>query len=440
MSAPNAEKSALGYLTARTGGFFARPWAHALALSVVAFASASTVGCDDYEFSTIREDYAVVGGNPRVDPSTSLIDRATEDANPGDFGSNSALQVDLFEQTLTPKADILWVIDNSRSMELYQEKVRTNFQEFMTSLKNNTSIDYHIGVVTTDTSDTLSGAGRLINLAGLSRPWIGPDTCQGACDPVNSFVQNASVGTRGSDDEKGLLAAMLALGPPLTAPGGHNHGFLRDDASLFIIILSDEEDSSCAPLNPFYGGGCAKPVQFGPPEYYARFFQGLKGPGGADLVTVGAIAANTNSERLQTFDGERLGCKSPAGDWAVYAPRYVQVAELTGGLSTSICDVDYVPALQNLGFRATGAKSSFVLSRPPFQDSIRVLVTTPGENPGDPDTTTLQVRGTDYDYEPCAGSGGGVLNAVRFRPDALPPAGSIIQVDYPVNVRGVNCQ
>lgn len=426
----------------RLGGVARRFVSGFFTLSAVVSVAGSASGCGEDRFQAILEEYALVGGNPRVDPSLPTIDRMTDDANVGDFGSNSALQVDLFEQTQVAKVDILWVIDNSGSMALYQEKVKTNFQAFMNTLvMNNETLDFHIGVVTTDTSDTLTGAGRLQNMAGLTKPWIGTDTCPvGTCDPVARFGQNAAVGTRGTDDEKGLLAAMLALSPPLTSPGGHNAGFLRDDAALFIIVLSDEEDSSCAPVNGSYGGGCTAPESFGTPAFYARFFEGLKGPGRQDLVTLGVIVAKTGSEQLAAPAVGRVGCKSASGDWAVHAPRYVEVAELVGGLATSICDENYVPALQNLGFLATGAKSSFVLSRPPYQDSIRVLVTTPGENPGDPETTTLQVRGTDYDYEPCAGSGGGVLNAIRFRPEYLPIAGSIIQVDYPVNVRGVSCQ
>lgn len=389
-------------------------------------------GCGDEKFLTVEEDYAVVGGDPRIDPSLPTVDRIDGEADPSDFGSNAPVQVDVFKQTQVAKVDVLWVIDNSGSMSRKQQKVKENFNAFVAKLTSEeTDIDYHIGVITTDTYNSSNEAGRLQNHAGLSKPWVGPDTCPvGSCDPVERFNQNASVGVTGSGDEKGLLAAMLALSPPLTA--GHNAGFLRDDAALFIIILSDEEDSSCDPVR-LDQGGCTNPISFGLPEYYARFFEGLKGYGRKDLVTVGAIVSVKSDSLSATLNG----CRSvdDSQDIAQYAPRYISVAEMTGGLATDICAVDYLPALQNLGFLATGAKSTFLLSRAPYQDSIRVLVRIPGE--AEP---RVQVRGTDYDYEPCAGSTGGVLNAIRFRPNALPPAGSTVEVEYPVDVRGVNCQ
>jgi hypothetical protein len=149
-----------------------------------------------------------------------------------------------------------------------------------------------LGVVTTDTYDP-NKSGRLQNDAGLPKPWIQPD---GGVDPALAFVSNASVGTSGSGDEKGLLAGMMALTPPLESSGGANCSggqcFLRSDAQLYTIILSDEEDSSCAPIRS--GGysseeGCDNaaanlPGGFGSIEYWSRFYSGIKGPGGVSRV------------------------------------------------------------------------------------------------------------------------------------------------------------
>lgn len=397
----------------------------------------TSVACEPDRIKAIDEEYAVVGGNPRIDPSLPSVDRVSSEADPSDFGSNAPVQVDVFNQTQVAKVDVLWVIDNSGSMGAKQQKVKDNFDAFVAKLTaEDTDVDYHIGVITTDTYNSSQQAGRLQNMAGLPEPWVSSSNCGNVagCDPVARFRLNASVGIQGSGDEKGLLAAMLALSPPLAAPGGHNHGFLRDDAALFIIILSDEEDSSCDPVR-LDQGGCTPPVSFGLPAYYARFFEGMKGYGREDLVTVGVIVA----DREDDVPGRSFkGCRSvdnPNDPYpAQYAPRYIEVAELTGGLATDICEEDYLPALQNLGFMATGAKSTFLLSRAPFQDSIKVLVRVPGET-----EPRLQERGKDYTYEPCAGVAG-VLNAIRFLPDALPPAGSTVEVEYPVDVRGVNCQ
>lgn len=70
---------------------------------------------------------------------------------------------------------------------------------------------------------------------------------------TRDFGCMAMVGTQGDGREKGLSAAVEALSPELTggalgAPGvdesAPNHGFLRRDAKLAVIFISDENDCS----------------------------------------------------------------------------------------------------------------------------------------------------------------------------------------------------
>jgi hypothetical protein len=68
------------------------------------------------------------------------------------------------------------------------------------------------------------------------------------------FQDNVQVGTGGSSVEKGLSAIRYALDPgwrdPLTGKNlidNENKGFLRPDAKLTIIVVSDEEDCSYDP-------------------------------------------------------------------------------------------------------------------------------------------------------------------------------------------------
>jgi hypothetical protein len=400
---------------------------------LLAALAAPLSACGGDEIQAVKEDYEVVGGQPRVDPSRPSLDRAAAAARPGDFASSVPVQVDAFVQKQVQKVDILWIIDNSGSMAPKQQKVRTNFQAFMRKLAES-AVDYHIGVVTTDTSNPLESGRLQKKNATLSRPWI-DRTCQlPACDPVALFGQISNVGTSGSGDEKGLLAASLALSAPLAVPGGFNAGFLRDDAALFVILLSDEEDSSCAPGLDTYGGGCGTPLVFGDPGYYSRWLDGLKGFGRRELVTIGAIVALQPAIAIP--NSTRKGCKIPelaATDpyaYGVHAPRYVAVAEGTGGLATDICSSDYLPALTNLGFLATGAKTTFALSRRPDPSTLRLTLTPAGGAP-------RPANATDWSYEACGGIGGAVFtNAIRFAPTAIPPAGTQIEVEYEVLVGG----
>ena len=76
---------------------------------------------------------------------------------------------------------------------------------------------------------------------------FGPDAAGGEPDFEalrHHFRCVALLGTDGSSYEKGLEAAERALTPPLAAAGGPNDGFLRDDAYLVVVFLSDENDCS----------------------------------------------------------------------------------------------------------------------------------------------------------------------------------------------------
>lgn len=406
-------------------------------LAAGALLSLMVLACDDVDIGRIREEYEIVGGQPRVDPAQTSVDR--RDELPPRFASNAPFQADSFLQRPVSRVDILWVIDNSGSMGFKQTQLRDNFEAFVAKLvEHDETLDWRIGVVTTDVSDPLQ-SGRLRNRVQnpLVRPWISRDTCHpDGCDAVAAFRDIASVGVHGSDDEKGLYAAMLALSPPLTGAGGHNEGFLRPDASLFVLIVSDEEDSSCSPILSQYGGGCLEPVHWGSPDYYTRFFNGLKGPGREGLVSVGVIVSTERQPVQLRVDGVQRnvsGCtiSGRPGDGGVHAPRYIAVAEGTGGSVASICEDDYLPALERMGYLASGALDTFVLSRAPFAESIQVHVTEDGER------RRLQ-PGADYRYVACRE--GAAVNAVQFTAGAMPSPGSRIDVEYAVNVRGLSCQ
>lgn len=404
-------------------------------LAVLApLALALPLGCDDDSVRGVRERFWVVGGEPRVDPALPSVEIG-EGAGQGDYAPNAPVQLDTFLQQPVGKIDILWVIDNSWTMQARQAQVRANFRHFIESLTDQDEpVDFHIGVVTTD-ADNPKDAGVLRRPPNLAQRWIDSENCRPpACDAVAVFDKLADVGTTGSGDEKGLLAAMRALSPPLSAPGGANHGFLRDDARLVVVILSDEEDSSCAPIRSDYGGGCGTAPSFdnlswGHVDYFVRFFEGLKGQGGQDLVKVEAIVATEQSE---TFDS-RVGCRPAGGtaaEKAIYAPRYVEVARRTGGLAESICRSDYSEVLKGLG-KDSGARVAFPLSRRPYEDSLRVFVVPQGG------ARAELVRGTHFTYTGC--SQGSFVNVIRFMDDHIPAPMTTVEIEYAVNVREAGC-
>lgn len=272
---------------------------------------------------------------------------------------------DTFDQGTGKKVDILFVVDNSGSMSNKQAELAKNFQEFVkiAVLWNN---DYHVGVVTTDVEDP-SQTGRLQDASGV-RIVTKQDP-----DPTGKLLKLANQGANGSGDEQGLEGAYQALKLPLTADtlkactkdsdcggapaecvlnpddgkkacGGHNRAFIRKNAALEIVVLSDEEDSSPQP-----------------PDFYANYFYSIHGVGNKNLFHFHAISGNPNA-----------GCKGN-GD-ATAGDRYFDLVQKTGGKFGSICANDYAQYLKDIGNAAFGLTEQYFLTRNPEPSTIDVKV------------------------------------------------------------------
>ncbi|HIN86970.1 MAG TPA: VWA domain-containing protein, partial [Myxococcales bacterium] len=169
-------------------------------------------------------------------------------------------QTDIFVQGTGQEVDVLFVVDNSGSMSEEQNSLASNFGSFVSAAQM-WSTNYQIGVVSTDMEEFNDMRGRLL---GDPR-YVGPAQ-------VNQFKGNVKVGDNGSGTEQGLVAAQTALSMPLVANpdnpkvcttnadcnkplecvpavdsnnsycGGWNMGFLRKNAALEIVFVSDEED------------------------------------------------------------------------------------------------------------------------------------------------------------------------------------------------------
>jgi hypothetical protein len=141
--------------------------------------------------------------------------------------------------------DILWVVDNSGSMNPYQTNLVNNFSSFITNFQNK-GYDFHIAVTTTDSY--LSGT-VFQNNPSLAKFRDGTNATShtGIFDILsttpnlnNVFVTNATQGSSGDGDERAFSSMREALNSSL------NTGFLRPQSFLAVIILSDEDDFSSA--------------------------------------------------------------------------------------------------------------------------------------------------------------------------------------------------
>ncbi len=360
----------------------------------------------------ILEPYTVVPGTPGVDtkaPGVLFDDGGSTD----NFAVNVPRQCDLFRQLSVRKVDILWVIDSSGSMAPKQERLAQQFNAFINQLViANPPIDFHIAVISTDTDDPLTrGELRTWTLNGFTGNYIacqplptGGVACNtqatggdaGTASAVAAFDQLGRVGTSGSAQERGLYAAYLALTNPVNLSGA-TEKFVRHDAALYVVFVTDEDDSSCSPLTrqPICtadpGCRCANDNtltaagNWGSTAYFSRFFETYKGFGNGDLVAVAAIAATEGTAPVpaQFLDtvphvgccrsisqpcldgGTNAGLPDSGIEVAYYAQRYVNVANSTGGVAVDICQNDFSGALSALGYAASGLRKEFRLTRGP---------------------------------------------------------------------------
>jgi hypothetical protein len=179
------------------------------------------------------------------------------------------------------KVDVLFLIDNSPSMDAMQTELKTRFGDFFKVFQDlaagGTFADMNIGVVTSDfgAGDTAGGGcaaspggdrGILIakGAAALAscNPPTGTPFIHYAFDPaggpavtnipggatlVDEFTCLASVGAGGCGFEHQLEAVYAAL-----KNTNENKGFLRSDALLTVVFVTNEDDGSAAPNAKFY--------------------------------------------------------------------------------------------------------------------------------------------------------------------------------------------
>ena len=159
------------------------------------------------------------------------------------------------------KVDLLFVVDNSGSMSEEQSKLLMNFPTFASQIQTQLAdVDsYQVMVTSTDSYDTASSDSS-INNDDPSCQVIGASITKsdaGACTPYvegHRYMTNmdnlgakfscaADLGTNGSGEEKVGDALVGAVSAVQNGAGGCQDGFLRDDALLVIVILTDEDDA-----------------------------------------------------------------------------------------------------------------------------------------------------------------------------------------------------
>jgi hypothetical protein len=307
-------------------------------------------------------------------------------------------QTDLFYQEPTDEVDILWVIDNSVSMQDEQVEVGAKFQDFIGNLET-TGVDFHVGVVTTDL-DNPDENGKLQAPEGEPAFLTARDE-----DYQARFAERVQVGVEGADREKGIGAVLKALSEPLAS--SFNAGFLRTGATLNVIYVSDENDcTDDGELNQYDT----------PTACYDH---------NDELVRVKELIEGY--ELLKT-QGERILVSSVVGpeitegcDGAKPGFRYESMADAFGGLKGSICAQDFSVIMDNLGLQVSGEMSSFQLTYAAILETIEVFV-------DDVQIDQDDAEGWSYDL---------TYAILYFHGGGVPDRGSQIVVEYEVAGGGI---
>jgi len=214
----------------------------------------------------------------------AIVASAVAACAPGDAERRSAETSALISNR---NLDLLFMIDNSASMALSQTNLLRNFPAFMNVLKDLPGglPNIHVAVVSSDmgvagaistcsdtgdngvfhfaprgtcTSTTLqSGATYISNVGGVAN-YTAPDI-------ATVFSCMAALGQEGCGFERPFASVLRALGADGQPMPPENQGFLRSDALLAIVMVSNEDD-------------CSVPADIAPAFYSADSDQGLTSP------------------------------------------------------------------------------------------------------------------------------------------------------------------
>lgn len=171
--------------------------------------------------------------------------------------------------------DLIFVINNSRSMAPHQERIAASLSRFR-QLFDQREWDYRIGVLTTDfvnrragvsrdeqsyykrvrsvefdaagnvvldrkgrpkkTRKQVASNGNLVTLPVMAQPWVTPAT------PEPVFAELVKVGTNGSKNRTAFTSVYNFVADYYQ----ERHAFLRPDATTIVVFFMDEEETRMA--------------------------------------------------------------------------------------------------------------------------------------------------------------------------------------------------
>jgi hypothetical protein len=164
------------------------------------------------------------------------------------------------------------------------------------------------------------------------------------------------VGSGGNGWELLNRPAYLALTNP-DISSCNNVDFLRDDANLAIVVISDAFDQDNANTNP------RGPLPY---SFYLNAFYNIKGLSRQNMLTFNAIHPMHYNTATCEQDGSE---PEPPDPWAS-DDHVVPIIKATAGIEGDICTDDWSQTLQDLGKTAFGYRTRFFLLNVPDTSQV----------------------------------------------------------------------
>lgn len=309
-------------------------------------------------------------------------------------------ETDVYTQSAqysSKQVDILWVIDNSNSMQTSQTAVAQNLVGFVSKLLQ-AGLDFQIAVITTDTylsnQPTFKSGGPI--LGASTTPIITPAN---AATLLNDFTALVIQGTTGDGDERPLQSIQSVLSSP-----DNQALFLRPQAQLSVIILTDEDDFSHSSLDTIIDPLDSRLLN---PQTFLDNLEAIKP---LNQLSVSSISID-NQECLTSLQNQFQE--------RIISHRIKEVVDLSKGKSISICS-DFSESLGFIVDRIAELNLMFRLSRKPNPETIVVRV-----NGQLAPNNTLD----GYTYDPQE-------NAIIFNGSFVPTEGAQVSIHFdPIEVK-----
>ena len=239
------------------------------------------------------------------------------------------------------KIDILFVVDNSYSMDSIQQNIIRNASLFMKAFLKQSTSRWKMGVISTDKNDApYLGFDSTFDLQlGLKNP-------SRAVDLFSQAIRD--LGVYGSANEYVFYNILRVM----TDKVDNYELFFRKDAHLAVIMVTDEKEQSLQDFGASYA-----------PNGFLNTLRGMK-----DTDKIIRFYGAFNFRDLEQ-------CQPGFGSIKYVNSAFKKVIEDTGGIHMSACTVDFGKNLAAIGedILTIGNPPKVLLEERPVVESIRVI-------------------------------------------------------------------